>query len=101
MGDGPVFRSVCSNIRIKQVEGNLAHIHFPDGDMYGGFNERDLYHHLVSGTIQDPENWCCIAIQHFSDVILPAIGTNMLVEVSFRVHETHRCHGDPEIAAFL
>src|SRR4030042_2103770 len=101
MRDGPVFRKVCRNISIKQVERYLAHINSPHRDRNRGFNEGDPYHHLVSGIIQDPQNRGCIAIQHFSDVFLPAIGTNMLVEVSFRVHESHCYQGNTQIAAFL
>ena len=69
--------------------------------MNPGFNEGYLYDHLFTGIIQDPGNRGRIAIQHFSDIILPAIGTNMLVEVPFWLHESYRNQRNPQIAAFL
>ena len=61
----------------------------------------NLYDHLFTGSIQDPYNGRSIAIQHFGDIVLPPIGTDMLVEVSFGVHESHGDKRNTQIAAFL
>ena len=66
-----------------------------------GFDKGDLYHHLVTGSVQHPRDGRCIAIQHFGNIILPAIRTDVLVEVPFGVHEPHGDQRNPEIAALL
>ena len=99
--DGTIPWIVGIDVGVEQIQRNPADIYPPYGNMNGRLDERHPDHQLPSISIQHPVDGGLFALQPKLDTLLPAIGADVLFDVTFRVHES-QCHqGNVEVAAFL
>ena len=99
--DHPVLGRVLGVVRVEEIERDAPDIDPPDIDGDRRVDERhpdDERLPVGPGHAGDRRGF---AVQPLDDVLLPAVGEEVLVQVSLRVHEPDRDERDVEVGALL
>src|SRR5271156_2927987 len=101
LSNRPVPGLIALHIRIQQINRNPADIRAPHLHVNRGLEKRHLHEERTIIFVERLPYRIVRAIQYFLVILLPAVVSQFLRKIPTRINQSHRRHGNRQVAAFF